>query len=481
MTLVTLLWSINATVAVILAILCAVACLAERRDFSNAFLCVTALGTAACAPTELGMMHAATPAEYGEWLRWHHVPIFFTLVAMLLFVRVYLGTGRLWLLWTIIGARTFVLIANFSVDPNYHFDEIRTLDRIAFLGDQVSVVGQSVPRSWQWVAAASMLLIFIFLIDAALTRWRKGGSGSRRRALMVTLPITTPLLLSTASSQLVVAGILHMPVTSMLWFLGTIVIMSCELGREFLGVRRVRVQLVELRGELAQLERVGMLGQLATGLAHELAQPLSAIRVNMEAAGRMLDGKTPAMEELREIVADVQKDSTRAAEVIDHLRVLLKRGTVEAQPLALHAVVSDVVALLRFEAASRGVVLANNVRVGLPRVLGDRVHIAQVLLNLLGNAVDAVQSSPVGRRHVVVDAHVTPNGGIETLVKDSGPGIPHEQLETIFAPHYTTKSDGLGMGLALSRKIVEAHGGCLWAKNEDDGVGATFCFTLPLA
>src|SRR5688572_17610069 len=110
MSFVTLLWSINATVAVMLAIICAVAWLADRRDVAYAIFCVTAVGTAACVPFELGMMYAETPAEYGEWLRWYHLSIFPTLVGTLLFVRFYLGTGRNWLLWTIIAIRVSVVV-----------------------------------------------------------------------------------------------------------------------------------------------------------------------------------------------------------------------------------------------------------------------------------------------------------------------------------------------------------------------------------
>ena len=481
MSFVTLLWSINATVAIMLAIICAVGWLADRRDLAYAIFCVTALGTAACVPFELAMMYAETPADYGEWMRVYHVPIFFTLIGTLVFVRFYLGTGRLWLLGTIVAVRILILVVNFAVHPNINFREIGTLDRFTFLGNQVAVVGQSVPGSWQWLAAASLLLTFVFLIDAAAERLRKGGSGSRRKALMVSLAITAPLFFSVAANYLVVWGAWHIPVSSTLWFVGMLVIMSVELGRDFLHGRRVPLQLAQLRGELAQLERVNMLGQLASGLAHEVAQPLSAMRLNVEVAERHLRGSEPDLEALREIVADIHKDNTRAVEVIDRLRSLVKRGTVEAQPLALEDVVRDVLALVRFEAASRKVVLENHLPAELPRVLGDRVHISHVLLNLVTNAMDAVQGIPEERRNVVIEARAAAGGGLETVVTDSGAGIPDDKLEAIFAPLFTTKPDGLGMGLALSRVIINAHGGRLWAKNGDSGTGATFCFTLPLA
>lgn len=481
MSFVTLLWSTSATVAVMLGILCAVAWFADKRDLAYAMFCVTALGTAASVPFELGMMYAETPAEYGEWLRWYHLPSSTTLISTLIFVRLYLGTGRSWLLWPLVAVRVFIVAVNFAVDPNFNFREIIALDRFTFLGEQVAVVAQSVPRSWQWLASASLLLILVFLIDAAIQRWRKGGSGSRRKALMVTLALVVPLVGNALANQLVVWGVLHTPVINTVWSVGALVIMSFELGREFVVGRRGRLQVAQLRGELAQTQRVNMLGQLASGLAHELAAPLGAIRFNAETAEGGLRGGSPDPGMLREIVADIQKDVGRAVEVIDRLRTLFKRGTVEAQPLALEDVVRDVLALFKSEAISRGVVLENHLQPGLPRVLGDRVHISHVLLNLVANAMDAVQSNPKDRRHVVIETHVAADGGLETIVKDSGPGIPDGKLEAIFAPLFTTKAGGLGMGLALSRTIIQAHGGRLWARNGDAGIGATFCFTLPLA
>ena len=171
----TLLWSINATVALTLAGFSARAWTVERRDLASLMCCVIALTTAACVPGELAMMHATTPAEYGEWQRWLHIPAFCAAVGQLLFVRAYLGTGRPWLLWTIISARVLVLIGNFSVHPNFNFREIVSLRRVSFLGEQVSVVGHVVVRPWQWFATASISLIFVFVVDAGGCSAR-GGS-----------------------------------------------------------------------------------------------------------------------------------------------------------------------------------------------------------------------------------------------------------------------------------------------------------------
>lgn len=266
---VTFLWSMNAAIALVLAGVCALTWLADRRDLAKLMFCVIAVATAAATPLELGMMHAATAFDLGEQLRWYHLPIFFILIGQLLFVRYYLGTGRLWLLWTIIPIRVFVLLVNFIVEPNFNFREISSLQHIRFLGERVSVIGDSTPRAWQWLAVASMLLLMTFVVDATVQGWRRGGKESRRRALTVGLAIIVPMVGNITLNQMVAAGILHIPICATLWFLGTLAVISYELGRELIMNHRTRLQLAEMRSEWARVERVNMLGQLASALVHK--------------------------------------------------------------------------------------------------------------------------------------------------------------------------------------------------------------------
>ncbi len=478
MSLVTFLWSLNAALALMFAAVCALAWLVDRRDVAKLMFCVIAVATAIATPFELGMMNASTPAELGEILRWYHVPIFFTLVGQMLFVRFYLGTGRLWLLWTFIPIRVFVLVANFLVEPNFNFREISSLEHIAFLGEQVSVVGESTPRTWQVLAAGSMLLLVAFVVDATIQGWRKGGGESRRRALTIGLAILVPMIGNLALNQMVVSGVLHIPICATLWFLGTLAVIGYELGRELVMNSRARLQLAELRREWAQVERVNALGQLASALAHELSQPLSATLMNVGAAQMSLLRSDPNADELRTIMDDVKKDSLRAVEIIDRMRRFIGKRTVLAQTLEVDEVAQDVISLLRHEAASRRVELTCDVPPNLPKARGDRVQIAQVILNLLTNAMDAVQNNSVGARRVMLEARAANADCVEIIVRDSGPGIPADQFEEIFTPLVTTKAAGLGVGLALSRLIVSAHGGRLWAENAETG-GAIFRFTLP--
>ena len=255
--------------------------------------------------------------------------------------------------------------------------------------------------------------------------------------------------------------------------------MAYELGRDVILSRRARLEVAELRAQLAQAERVTAMGQLASTLAHELAQPLAATAANVDAARAQLKREKPDIEELGSILDDIGKDDRRAVEIIDHMRQLFKRRTIELQPLSVEEVVQDVVSLVRPEATSKHVALRLLMQPGLPHVFGDRVHLSQVLLNLLMNGIDAVQSRPPDARTIVVEARsVDAKREVEIAVRDSGPGIPDSMADQVFRPFFTTKSDGMGMGLTLSRTIIEAHGGRLWTDRMTPQGGAVFRFTL---
>ena len=240
------------------------------------------------------------------------------------------------------------------------------------------------------------------------------------------------------------------------------------------------LELQQLRSQLAHASRVSMMGQLASALAHELSQPLGAILRNTEAAELFLEHDSPDLDELRAILVDIRLDDQRAGGVIDRLRALLKRRSFVPRALSVSDELAHVMSLARSDAATRKVALQIDVASGLPRVMGDPVHLQQVLLNLILNAMDAVEDAPAARRKVTVRAQRHGEGGIEVAVEDSGPGIASESLGRLFEPFFTTKANGMGIGLAISRTIIEAHGGRIWAEN-NAGEGATFRFTLPLA
>jgi len=241
----------------------------------------------------------------------------------------------------------------------------------------------------------------------------------------------------------------------------------------------VELEVQQQRAELAHFSRVSMLGELSGSLAHELSQPLGAILRNTEAAELFLEDPSPDMDELRAILADIRKDDQRAGAVIDRMRSMMKRRAVEHGMLDLNMLAADVIGFVRRDADLRKVRLTLEPASSLPLMRGDRIQLQQVLLNLLLNAMDAVSDSTADRRRVAVLVRLADKRA-EVVVSDTGHGIPEDKLPRVFEPFFTSKQNGMGLGLPISRTIIEAHGGSIQAKNDPDG-GAIFCFTLPMA
>jgi signal transduction histidine kinase len=478
MSLVTTLWSMQAAAALTLAVLYGVVWSIDRRNYANLTVCFVAIAMAGLARCEVGMMHAASAIQYGEWARLAYLPVSVVLIGQMLFVYFFLGTGRRGLMWTIVALRAAVLVGNFLTYPTLAWRSIGGVRQVQFLGEWVSAPGPIVLRGWHWLSVASCVLIALFIADASWRRWRRGGVEDRRRALVAGVGVGAPLLASIIYAQAVLLGNLPLPLLVTPTFLITIIVMAVELSRGFLLYRETRQELEDLRSELARAGRVTALGQLASALAHELSQPLGAILRNAEAAEIHLNNPSPDLEELRAIVSDIRKDDRRAGDVIEQMRALIKRRTLEMHPLALNELVQDVISLVHSDAVARHVALDCAVAPGLPLVAGDRVHLSQVLLNLIMNGMDAIQSSAALTKRVVIEARPKEEGKVEVAVTDSGPGLPEAVIDKVFDPFYTTKSGGLGMGLPISRTIIEAHGGKLWAERAAGGRGLTFRFTL---
>ena len=234
------------------------------------------------------------------------------------------------------------------------------------------------------------------------------------------------------------------------------------------------------RSALGHTQRVFALGQLAAALAHELNQPLGAILRNAEAGELFLRQDSPDLEELREIFVDIQRDDQRAAAVIDRMRALLRYREIRFEVIAPQELFRQVADLLKTEMQARGAALRITVPSKFPGVRGDRVQLQQVLVNLLLNSLDALDARQDGPRQMEISAAQMEGGLVEFAVKDTGIGIDHDQSRDLFEPFVTTKSEGTGIGLAISKTIVEAHGGRIRAENHPGG-GACFRFTLPVA
>ena len=477
MSLVTILWSMGAAVSLTVAVIYGATWTLDRRLTSHLVFCILAIASALAARCELGLMHSATAAEFGDWIRWYEVPAFAEVIATPLFVRSYLGTGRVWALWVLLFMRVIQLAANFVLHPNVWFSAIDNLHHVQFLGEQVAILGDAMPRLWMWWERVSLFLVIWFVIDAGVSAWRNGDFELRHKAVVVLAGLLGPVLISIVLPQLALAGGVNIPYLDTPSFLITLVVMALELSREMVRSGRRKLELAELRGTLEQVGRVSIMGQLSSALAHELNQPLGAILRNTDVAELDLQSEKPDLEELRSIVADSGKAVRRAKDIIDRMHALIKRHEVDMLPLAIDDLVRDVLSLVRVEAASNEVLLIFAPVPGLPPVLCDRIHISQVLLNLIVNAIDALQACPVGERQVIIQARAD-TAHVEIAVCDSGPGIPAANLGRIFEPLYSTKSGGLGMGLAICRTIIDAHGGRLWVEHSPGATGATFRFAL---
>lgn len=240
--------------------------------------------------------------------------------------------------------------------------------------------------------------------------------------------------------------------------------------------KAAEMEAAQHRGELAHLTRVNTLSELSGSLAHELNQPLAIILSNAQAAQRLLAQTPPDVAEVRDILADIVGEDRRAGEVIQRLRALLKRGETASLPVAVNEVVESVLRLAQSDLIEHRVAVESELAEGLPKVKGDRVQLQQVVLNLVLNGADAMAANEPGARRLrIVTARQ--GGSVRVSVRDQGCGLPPD-AEKVFQPFYTTKPNGLGMGLALCRAIVGAHGGRLWAEPAPER-GTVFHFELP--
>ena len=230
----------------------------------------------------------------------------------------------------------------------------------------------------------------------------------------------------------------------------------------------------QLESDLAHVNRVSTLGELSAALAHELKQPITAAMANAEACLRWIRRDQPDLEEAAQAVARIVSDGTRASEIIDRLRSLYKKSPPRREPLDVNAVALEILELLPLHRSS--IEIRTELAEGLPRIEADRVQLQQVLMNLTLNAIDAMTETG---GELTIRSQLGEDGRLLVSVSDSGVGLPTEQVGDPFKAFFTTKPDGSGMGLTISRSIVESHGGHLWATG-NDGPGATFHFTLPI-
>jgi PAS domain S-box-containing protein len=234
------------------------------------------------------------------------------------------------------------------------------------------------------------------------------------------------------------------------------------------------------RTELARVSRLTTLGELTASIAHEVNQPIGAMATNAAACARWLAAKPPDMAEAQAALANIVADGKRAGEVIARIRALTKRQAPRMEPLDVNRKVREVLALAEHELKIHDIVIRADLAPQLPSVAGDRVQLQQVLLNLIVNAIEAMSGVHDRARELNIVTAAKDAGAVVVEVRDSGPGLDEEDTERLFEPFYTTKGEGIGIGLSISRSIVEAHGGRLWATSNEP-YGAVFRFSLPVA
>lgn len=603
---VTIFWSTLSGVCLMLALLHLLVWSRDRSSRASLFFCVAVFSVIGMAMAEMVTMHTESIAEFSGAIRWTHLIHGVGVVGFLGFVHFYFGTGRWGLLVLALFIRFLAVVANFSTGESLHVYAIHSLQKVNFLGQQVTVLGEWAPNPWVRLGQLAMLIQVIYVVDASTRLWRTGSYESRRRAVIVGGGLSLFLLLASAHAGLVAAGVLRMPFLVSLPFLGVVLAMGYELSRDLLRaaklsrdlreseqrmtlaaeaanlgiwirdlvrneiwasskwralfgygrgekldledilqrlhpedretVRQVlekamagsgsyeteyriilpnekvrwiasrgRVEFDEVgkpilvrgvsiditgrkqaeleasrqRRELAHLSRVSILGELAGSLAHELNQPLTAMLSNAQAGQRFLAQGNPDMAEITAILDDIADDAKRAGSIIHGMRAMFKKdAAVEMQPVDLNDELTQVLKLLHSEIVGRHVHVELHLENALPVVHVGRVEIQQVLMNLILNSLDAMKAG-VTQRHLKITTG-RQDDRVVVRVHDNGPGIPEEMLERLFEPFFSTKPGGLGLGLAISRSIMEQFGGRLQAENHAAG-GAVFSMAFPVA
>ena len=259
-----------------------------------------------------------------------------------------------------------------------------------------------------------------------------------------------------------------------------------ELSREVVERHRAeeraeaeRERLRQARADLAHISRVTAMGELAASLAHEIKQPLSAAMTDAQTCLRWLGRDAPDVPEGRDAASRVLKDVSRAAEMISSTRALFKKDHDTLQPVDVNELIREMTVLLHSEAKHYSIAIRTELASDLPGVMGNRVQLQQVVLNLVLNGIDAMKNTDRANQLTIASQQVAPDQVVVSIT-DSGTGVPEEQTNQIFEAFFTTKPEGIGMGLPISRSIIESHGGRLWATSHP-GAGATFSFSLPVA
>jgi len=483
MSLLTVAWSMCAGACAIIGL--AQLFLWMREPAHRVYLLSAAMSFAATATAliELALMKSSDIARYGRLLQWENAAVFALVVPLVWFVHLRLGSRRRWLAALVTSLWCATLVINFLFPQSIVFAEIVRLDVHATAWGEPYATASGTLNPWVLLPNIASLLILAYVADAGLQSWR---AGERPRAVLVAGAIVLFMLLGGIQAPLVDAGLLHTPYMISFAYLAIVFALAYELAE---STRRVSIlerqraeALADAREAHAEFERLGrasLLGELAASIAHELNQPLAAILANAQAAKRMLAAPDADREELRAIVEDVVRDDKRASDVIHHLRALLQKQRSHHERLSFAVLLRETAALVQAELQAKRIRLTLDTGASEWLVEADRVGMQQVVLNLLSNAIRALRDTPEADRQLRL-ALSRQDDMLCLSVADRGRGIPAEVMPHLFDPFYTSNTGSFGMGLALCKRIVEAHGGMIGVGNRPDG-GAEVRVTLPLA